>query len=66
MNMSKNGGLEIVHSADLPALSGLGSSSTFTVCFLHALHSLKNENVSKTQLQWMRAVLEKRLAVKEL
>ncbi len=64
MNMNKNGGLEIVHSADLPALSGLGSSSTFTVCFLHALHSLKNENVSKTQLA-MEAIHVERNLIKE-
>ena len=30
-------GIEIVHNADLPAQSGLGSSSTFTVGLLHAL-----------------------------
>lgn len=34
-------GLEIVHHADLPAQSGLGSSSTFTVGLLHALYALK-------------------------
>ena len=31
LNFKENKRLEIVHSADLPALSGLGSSSTFTV-----------------------------------
>ena len=34
LNISK--GLEIVHNADLPARSGLGSSSTFTVGMFHA------------------------------
>jgi len=43
-------GLEIVHNADLPALSGLGSSSTFTVCLLHALYAYKNQFVSKRKL----------------
>lgn len=33
-------GLEIHHDADLPARSGLGSSSAFTVGLLHALHAL--------------------------
>ena len=35
-------GFEIVHNADLPAQSGLGSSSTFTVGLLNTLYSLKN------------------------
>ena len=34
-------GVEIVHNADLPARSGLGSSSTFTVGLLNALTSIK-------------------------
>ena len=36
-------GLEIVHHADLPARSGLGSSSTFTVGMLHALNTYKGQ-----------------------
>jgi len=43
-------GVEIVHNADLPARSGLGSSSTFTVGLLHALYSLKNQMISKKKL----------------
>lgn len=43
-------GLEIVHNADLPARSGLGSSSTFTVGMLHALHTLKNYMPTKREL----------------
>ena len=43
-------GIEIVHNADVPAKSGLGSSSTFTVGLLHALHALKNQMVSKKKL----------------
>lgn len=42
--------LDIVHHADLPARSGLGSSSTFTVGLLHALYALNNEMPSKRQL----------------
>jgi D-glycero-alpha-D-manno-heptose-7-phosphate kinase len=33
-------GIEILHNADLPALSGLGSSSTFTVGLLKGLNHL--------------------------
>lgn len=43
-------GLEIAHNSDVPAQSGLGSSSTFTVGMLHALHSLKNSMPTKRQL----------------
>ncbi len=43
-------GVEIHHDGDLPARSGMGSSSSFTVGLLHALHALKGEVVSKQQL----------------
>lgn len=43
-------GLEVVHNADVPAQSGLGASSTFTVGMLHALHSLQNRMPTKRQL----------------
>ncbi|MEI8397389.1 MAG: kinase [Rhodospirillaceae bacterium] len=43
-------GLEIVHNADLPARSGLGSSSAFTVGLLHALHGLAGRLVGRPQL----------------
>ncbi len=43
-------GLEIVHNADLPAQSGLGSSSTFTVGLLNALYALKNKMPTKREL----------------
>jgi len=43
-------GLEIHHDSDLPAKSGLGSSSTFTVGLLNCLNSLKGEYSSKENL----------------
>lgn len=43
-------GLEIHHDGDLPARSGLGSSSTFTVGLLNALYALQGKMVSKHQL----------------
>jgi D-glycero-alpha-D-manno-heptose-7-phosphate kinase len=43
-------GLEIHHDADLPARSGLGSSSSFTVGLLNALHALDSKMVSKRDL----------------
>jgi D-glycero-alpha-D-manno-heptose-7-phosphate kinase len=43
-------GLELHHDGDLPARSGMGSSSAFTVGLLHALHALRGEMASKMQL----------------
>jgi D-glycero-alpha-D-manno-heptose-7-phosphate kinase len=43
-------GVEIHHDGDLPARTGLGSSSTFTVGLLHALYALRGQMVSKMQL----------------
>lgn len=43
-------GIEIHHDGDLPARSGMGSSSSFTVGLLHALHALKGHMPSKQQL----------------
>ena len=43
-------GMEISYNADLPARSGLGSSSSFTVGLLNALNALKGRMVSKKEL----------------
>ncbi len=43
-------GVEIHHLGDLPARSGMGSSSSFTVGLLHALYALQGRMVSKHQL----------------
>lgn len=43
-------GVEIHHDGDLPARSGMGSSSAFTVGLLHALYALKGQMPSKRQL----------------
>ena len=43
-------GLEIHHDGDLPAMSGLGSSSAFTVGFLNALSGLTGGVKNKRQL----------------
>jgi len=45
-----DGNLDIHIFADLPARTGLGSSSAFTVGFLHALYALEGKVVSKEQL----------------
>src|SRR5438045_5784171 len=43
-------GVELHHDGDLPARSGMGSSSAFTVGLLHALHALRGEVPTKSQL----------------
>ena len=48
MNIER--GVEIHHDGDLPARSGMGSSCSFTVGLLHALHALKGQMPSKHQL----------------
>ncbi len=48
MNIDK--GLELHHDGDLPARSGIGSSSAFTVGLLHALYTLLGKEVGKSQL----------------
>jgi D-glycero-alpha-D-manno-heptose-7-phosphate kinase len=42
--------IEVHNVADLPAFTGLGSSSSFTVSLLHALHSFKGEFVTPHEL----------------
>lgn len=43
-------GLEVHHDGDLPARSGLGSSSSFTVGLIHALAALRGKYISKDEL----------------
>jgi D-glycero-alpha-D-manno-heptose-7-phosphate kinase len=43
-------GLEIHHDGDLPARTGLGSSSSFTVGLLHALYAMQHRMPTKSEL----------------
>ena len=43
-------GLEISHVSDLPGRTGLGTSSSFTVGLLNALHATRGENISANDL----------------
>jgi len=43
-------GVEIHHDGDLPARSGMGTSSAFTVGLMHALYALKGYMPNKQQL----------------
>ena len=46
LHLDINNGLEIHTDGDLPARSGLGSSSAFSAALLLALNTLKNKNLS--------------------
>ena len=56
-----NEGIELHHDGDLPARSGLGSSSAFAVGLLQALYALRNEEVSKRNLAEQAIHLEQSL-----
>lgn len=49
-NLGIEGGFEVIHHADLPAGTGLGSSSTFTVGMLHSFYTLMNYMPTKREL----------------
>ena len=48
LNLDK--GIEMVHTSDIPAQSGIGSSSSFTVGFLNTLYALQGKITTKRQL----------------
>jgi D-glycero-alpha-D-manno-heptose-7-phosphate kinase len=52
------GGLEIVSIADVPAGTGLGSSSSFTVCLLNSLYSFLGKFISKERLALEASMIE--------
>lgn len=56
--------MEIHHDADLPARSGMGTSSAFTVGLLHALHALEGRRVEARALA-MEAIHVERNLLKE-
>ena len=50
MDQKVDYGIEIHHDGDLPARSGLGSSSSFTVGLLHAIHAQRGRMCSRRYL----------------
>lgn len=56
-----NQGVEIHHDGDLPARSGLGSSSSFTVGLLNALHVLKDRMIGQLDLSKQAIEVEQNL-----
>jgi D-glycero-alpha-D-manno-heptose-7-phosphate kinase len=59
-----NKGIEMVHTSDIPAQSGIGSSSSFTVGFLNTLYALTGRMVTKRQLA-MKAIDIEQNVIKE-
>ena len=53
--------LELIRSADLPALSGLGSSSAFTASLINLIYSNNNEQISKRELANKSVYIEKKV-----
>ena len=49
-NFNYKNGLEIHHDSDLPAKSGMGSSSAFVVGLLNSLNTLSKKTISKKNL----------------
>jgi len=43
-------GIDLVHTGDIPAMSGIGSSSSFTVGLLNTLYALQGKMVTKRKL----------------
>lgn len=54
-------GIALNHDADLPARTGLGSSSAFTVGLLHALNGLKGNLSDKEKLAELAITIEQRV-----
>lgn len=59
--LKMNHGLEIHHDGDLPACTGLGSSSAFTVALLNALHALRQKMPTKKQLSLEAIEIERKI-----
>jgi len=59
LHLNVREGVEISHVADLPGRTGLGTSSSFTVGLLNALHWFRGERVSEVQLAEEAIVVER-------
>ena len=54
-------GLEIIHCADLPALSGLGASSAFAASLIKGIFEINNAKISKKELAEKSVFIEKKV-----
>jgi D-glycero-alpha-D-manno-heptose-7-phosphate kinase len=60
--LNQRQGIEIHHNGDLPARSGMGSSSSFTVGLLHALYALRGKRPDARQLAMESIHIEQEMA----
>jgi len=58
--------LEIHHDGDLPARSGVGSSSAFAVGLIHSLTVLQNQNLSIAQIAEEAIILEQEILMENV
>ena len=56
-----NNGIEVHYDGDIPAKTGVGSSSAFVVGFLNAITALKNKNINKLDLARKSIFLETKI-----
>ncbi len=56
-----NDSLELLHSADLPARSGLGSSSAFTVSLINSISNYYNKDLSKKEIAFKAIEIEQKI-----
>jgi len=61
VNKGIHNGYEIHYDGDVPARAGLGSSSSFVVGFLNALHNHLNKKISTKQLAYLSINLEQNI-----
>ena len=61
LNFDNNKGIEIYHSGDLPARTGIGTSSSFSVGLINALSNLNNNHLDKHQLALKAIELEQNI-----
>ena len=61
----KKQGLEIIHYADLPALSGLGASSAFTNALIFLIHEYNDDKISKKHLAEKSIFIEKKILLED-
>tara|TARA_B100001013_G_scaffold314315_1_gene220785 strand:- start:6057 stop:7043 length:987 start_codon:yes stop_codon:yes gene_type:complete len=61
LNFDNNQGIEIYHSGDLPARTGIGTSSSFSVGLINALSNLNNKPLDKHHLALKAIELEQKI-----
>ena len=61
LNFDNNQGIEIYHSGDLPARTGIGTSSSFSVGLINALSNLNNKPLDKHHLALKAIELEQKV-----